>query len=116
MILVKAERSIINSRIIEKIDELIKSNKIKKIIYLPSKIQFWEIKSNTNNKKYWIDLDWNYCSCRGFYYNFTKGKCYHIKATEIASKDNKYRVEFLNDDEMDTHLINQLKELIEKNI
>jgi predicted nucleic acid-binding Zn finger protein len=112
--MVKSERSIINSRIIEKIDELIKSDKIKKIIYLPSKNQIWEIKSNTNNKIYLIDLDWNYCSCRGFYYNFTKGKCYHIKATEIAYKNNKYKVEFLNDEEMNTHLIKQLKELIEK--
>jgi predicted nucleic acid-binding Zn finger protein len=107
-------RSIISNEIIKKIDELIKSDKIKKIIFLPSKTQLFEIKSNTNNKTYWIDLERNCCSCRGFYYNFKKGKCYHIQAAYIAVKHNKYKVKFLNDSEINNHAITQIIDLIDK--
>lgn len=106
----------ISNGTIDKIDIVINLDKIKKIIFLQSNIQLWEIKSNTNNKTYWIDFDKSFCSCRGFYYNFKKGKCYHIRAVALAVKHNKYKVEFLNDDKIDNILIMQFKNLIEEDV
>ena len=110
--MVKAKESLITKEIIDKIDGLIDEGRISKIIFLPSNINFWEIKSNTNSNVYWVDLKRNFCSCKGFYFNFIKGKCYHIRAAFIAFEQNKYRVETLKDFQLDNYIKNLLKNLI----
>ncbi len=104
------------SKEIEKIDELINSKNIKKIVFIPSKVQIWIIKSNQNNNVYWIDLDKTYCSCKGFYYNYKKKNCYHISAVSIAHSHNKFQMEFLKDSELNYHLFNQIDNIINNNI
>ncbi len=101
---------------VEKIDKLINEGKIKKIIFIPSKAEIWEIKSNKNNNVYWIDLNEYYCSCKGFYYNFTKKICYHISAVSIAIEQNRYQIEFLKDSELNNYLNNLMEYLINNNI
>ncbi|MER5176475.1 MAG: SWIM zinc finger family protein [Candidatus Nitrosocosmicus sp.] len=101
---------------VEKIDELINRKKIKKITFIPSKIEIWEIKSNTNNNSYWIDLNKSYCSCKGFYYNFIKKICYHISAVSIAIEQNRYQFEFLKDSELNNYLNNLIENLMNNNI
>lgn len=101
---------------IEKIDDLINTKKIKKIVFIPSKVQIWEIKSNRNNNIYWIDLDKNYCSCKGFYYNYNKKNCYHISAVSIANSQNRFQIEFLKDNELNHQLYNQIDNIINNNI
>jgi predicted nucleic acid-binding Zn finger protein len=104
------------SKEIEKIDELINRKKIKKIVFIPSKVQIWIIKSIQNNNVYWIDLDKNYCSCKGFYYNYNKKNCYHINAVSIAHRQNKFQIEFLKDSDLNYLLYNQIDNIINNNI
>jgi predicted nucleic acid-binding Zn finger protein len=100
---------------IEKIQNLINEKKIKKIIFIPSKKEIWEIKSNKNNNIYLIDVKENFCSCKGFYYNFTKKICYHIQAVSIAYRRNRYEIEFLKDTELNNYLNNLLDNLMNNN-
>jgi predicted nucleic acid-binding Zn finger protein len=99
----------------EKIDNLINGEKIKKIIFIPSKVEMWEIKSKKNDNLYWIDLNKNYCSCKGFYYNYIKKRCYHISAVSIAYKQNKYQIEFLDDSELNNYINNKIETLMNNN-
>ncbi len=101
---------------VEKIDDLIHRKKIKKVIFIPSKIEIWEIKSNTNNNIYWIDLNKSYCSCKSFYYNFIKKSCYHISAVSIALELNSYEIELCNDNELNNYLNNLIENLMNNNI
>jgi predicted nucleic acid-binding Zn finger protein len=101
---VKAKESVISKEILNKIDELINKERIRKVIFLPSNTYFWEIKSNTNSNIYYVDLKRYFCSCKGFYFNYIKGKCYHIRATNIASEQNKYKVEILKDSQLDNYI------------
>jgi predicted nucleic acid-binding Zn finger protein len=100
----------------EKIDELINGDKIKRIIIIPSKVEIWEIKSYKTNNLYWTDLNKNYCSCKGFYYNFSKKICYHITAISIAFTQNRYQIEFLKDSELNNYLNNKIETLMNNNI
>ncbi len=104
------------SKEIEKIDELINRKKIKKIVFIPSKVQIWMIKSDRNNNVYWADLDKNYCSCKGFYYNYKRKHCYHITAIAIANSQNKFQIEYIEDSEMNHYLYNQIDNIINNNI
>ena len=108
----KVKESLITKEIIDKIDGLINQEKIKKVIFIPSNVSIWEIKSNTNSNIYYADLTKNFCSCKGFYFNFTKGKCYHIRAANIAFEQNKYKVEILKDFQLDNYIKNLLKNLL----
>jgi predicted nucleic acid-binding Zn finger protein len=100
----------------EKIHELINGKKIKKIVFAPSKIGIWEVKSRKNNNIYWVDMETKYCSCKGFYYNFMKKVCYHIIAVSTALSQNAYKIELLSDSEMNDYFNNQIDNLINNNI
>jgi predicted nucleic acid-binding Zn finger protein len=100
----------------EKIDKLIDGKKIRKIIFIPSKVEMWEIKSNKNDNLYWIDLNKNYCSCKGFYYNYIKKICYHIIAVSTAYKQNRYQIEFLDDNKLNNYINNKIENLMNNNI
>ncbi|MBA3749613.1 MAG: hypothetical protein H0X03_01715 [Nitrosopumilus sp.] len=100
---------------VEKIQNLINEKKIKKIIFIPSKNEIWEIKSNRNNNIYLIDLKENFCSCKGYYYNFIKKICYHIQAVSIACKHDRYEIEFLKDTELNNYLDNLMDNLMDSN-
>jgi hypothetical protein len=59
--MLKQEETIVNNEIeAEKINELINDKKIKKIVFTPSKIGIWEVKSHKNNNIYWVDIETNY--------------------------------------------------------
>jgi predicted nucleic acid-binding Zn finger protein len=110
--MVKAKESVITKEIIDKIDGLINEERIRKVTFIPSNTNFWEIKSNTNSNIYCVDLKRNFCSCKGFYFNYIKGKCYHIRAVNIAFEQNKYRVEILKDFQLDNYIKNLLKNFL----
>ena len=113
--MLKVEETILDNKE-EKVDELINGKKIKKIIFIPSKVEMWEIKSNKNDNLYWIDLNKNYCSCKGFYYNYITKICYHIIAVSLAYKQNKYQIEFLDDSELNNYINNKIENLMNYNI
>jgi predicted nucleic acid-binding Zn finger protein len=110
--LAKSKESIITKEIIDKIDGLINRGRIIKVIFIPSNTNFWEIKSTANNNIYYVDLKRNFCSCKGFYFNYIKGKCYHIRAANIAFEQEKYKVVILKDIQLDNYIINHLKNFL----
>jgi predicted nucleic acid-binding Zn finger protein len=110
--MVKAKESVITKEIIDKIDGLINEERIRKVIFIPSNTNFWEIKSNTNSNIYFADLKRNFCSCKGFYFNYIKGKCYHIRAANVAFEQNKYKVEILKDSQLDNYIKNLLNNVL----
>jgi predicted nucleic acid-binding Zn finger protein len=115
--MLKPEETIVNNEVeAEKINELINEKKIKKIVFTPSKIGIWEVKSHKNNNIYWVDIETNYCSCKGFYYNFMKKACYHISAVSTALSQNAYKIELLSDSEMNDYFNKQIDNLINNNI
>ena len=115
--MLRPEETILNNGAdAEKINDLIKEEKIKKIVFTPSKIGIWEVKSHKNDNIYWVDIETNYCSCKGFYYNFMKKACYHISAVSTALSQNAYKIELLSDSEMNDYFNNQIDNLINNNI
>jgi predicted nucleic acid-binding Zn finger protein len=113
--MLKVEETILDNKE-EKVDELINGKKIKKIIFIPSKVEMWEIKSNKNDNLYLIDLNKNYCSCKGFYYNYITKICYHIIAVSTAYKQNRYQIEFLDDSELSNYINNKIENFMNYNI
>ena len=115
--MLKPEETIVNNEVeAEKINELINGKKIKKIVFAPSRIGIWEVKSHKNNSIYWVDIETKYCSCKGFYYNFMKKVCYHISAVSTALSQNAYKIELLSDSEINDYFNNQIDNLINNNI
>lgn len=100
---------------ITKIHDLIDKKKIKRIIFIPSKNEIWEIKSNSNNNIYWIDYNKKYCSCKGFYYNIKNRTCYHIRAVSTAITQNGYGMEFLQDNDLNYYLDSLIDNLLDNN-
>jgi predicted nucleic acid-binding Zn finger protein len=100
----------------EKINELINEKKVKKIVFAPSKVEIWEVKSHKNSNIYWVDTETKYCSCKGFYYSFIKKTCYHISAVSAALSQNAYKIELLPDSEMNDYFNVQIDNLINNNI
>jgi len=98
-----------------KIHDLLVKRKIKRVIFIPSKIEIWEIKSNNNNNIYWIDFTKNYCSCKGFYYNTKNSPCYHIRAVSAAITQSGYEIEILQDNKLNSYLDSLIDNLIENN-
>lgn len=113
--MLKVEETVLDNKE-EKIDKLIDGKKIRKIIFIPSKIVMWEIKSNKNDRLYWIDLNKNYCSCKGFYYNYITKICYHIIAVSRAYKQNGYQIEFLDDNKLNNYINSKIESLMNNNI
>ena len=69
-------------------------------------------KSNKNDNLYWIDLNKNYCSCKGFYYNYLTKICYHIIAVSTAYKQNRYQIEILDDNKLNNYINNKIDNLM----
>lgn len=58
-----------------------------KHLFLPSGKFWWEIRSKSDEKSYFIDSSAEFCSCKGYYFNFKRNNgCYHLaKITEYDS-------------------------------
>ncbi len=77
---------------------------IKKIVFIPSQKEVWEIKSSTNNRIYFADLNNKFCSCKGFYYNFKKRYCYHLDEISSANNEKSYHIIFYDDNQINNYL------------
>lgn len=85
-----------------KVDKLLKEKRIKEHVFLPSNRRIVTIISND---EYWVDHDLKICSCKGYYYNYSKqGKiCNHLEALIAATRDNIDTIVF-NDEEYPSFL------------
>ncbi|GKS61560.1 hypothetical protein YTPLAS21_10180 [Candidatus Nitrosocosmicus sp.] len=71
----------------------------KKHLFLPSGNFMWEIRSKKNWYTYFIDSNREYCTCKGYYYNYNEKKgCYHLKKIMDCIPELKYEVYLYHDD------------------
>lgn len=71
----------------------------KKHLFLPSGNFMWEIRSKKNRYTYFIDSNREYCTCKGYYYNYNEKKgCYHLEKITDCISELKYKVYLYHDD------------------
>jgi len=80
-------------------DESLPSKRITvtKNLFLPSGNSMWEIQSRTNKTSYYVDLALTFCSCKGFYYNYNRKKCYHISEVHNCIENSNYLISIYED-------------------
>ena len=64
-------------------------------------------------KEHWLDPDFEFCSCSGFYFGMLKDNspCYHIECIKIAKKQERYeRIDF-SDDEFESFMSGLINDL-----
>lgn len=79
-------------------------NIVKKHVFLPSGKLLWEIKGKKNEHVYYINSALKFCSCKGFYYNYNRKKCYHLTKITHAIELAQYSIFIHNDDNLDKML------------
>lgn len=92
--------------------EIILSEKRVKIhTFEPSNRRVWTVVGM--GKEYWLDPEFDFCSCEGYYFGRLKGKktCYHLDAVGEAKKANNIEVISFSDDEYASFLKSLLDEL-----
>jgi predicted nucleic acid-binding Zn finger protein len=63
-----------------------------KHLFLPSEKFWWEIRSKNNEKSYFIDYKVEFCSCKGYYFNYKRNEgCYHLGKTKEHAGSLDYR-------------------------
>jgi predicted nucleic acid-binding Zn finger protein len=71
----------------------------KKHLFLPSGNFIWEIKSKKDEYTYFVDSNREYCTCKGYYYNYNeKNGCYHLGKITECIPELKYKIYLYHDD------------------
>jgi len=80
-------------------DELLPTERIilTKHLFLPSGNFMWEIQSRKNNSSYYVDHGLTFCSCKGFYYNYNRKKCYHLSDAHNFIEKSNYTISLYED-------------------
>ncbi|ALI37120.1 hypothetical protein NMY3_02931 [Candidatus Nitrosocosmicus oleophilus] len=68
-----------------------------KHLFLPSGNFMWEIQSRKNNSSYYVDHGLTFCSCKGFYYNYNRKKCYHLSDAHKYIQNSNYTISLYED-------------------
>ena len=74
---------------------------LRKYLFLPSGRFLWEIQSQKNKRKYYMDNALAFCSCKGFYYNYNRKKCYHLSEVSACIGKSNYRISLYEDEHFD---------------
>jgi hypothetical protein len=69
-----------------------------KHLFLPSGNYMWEIQSRKNNSSYYVDPALTFCSCKGFYYNYDRKKCYHLSDVFNCIENSNYIISLYEDE------------------
>ena len=72
-----------------------------KHLFLPSGNFMWEIQSRKNNSSYYVDNGLTFCSCKGFYYNYNRKKCYHLSDVHNYIENSNYTISLCEDKNYD---------------
>ena len=71
----------------------------KKHLFLPSGYFMWEIKSKKDKRSYYIDSKREFCTCKGYYYNYKdKRGCYHLEKITECIPALSYKIYLYHDD------------------
>jgi predicted nucleic acid-binding Zn finger protein len=73
------------------------STMLTKHLFLPSGKFMWGIQSRKNNSIYYVDHDLTFCSCKGFYYNYSRKKCYHLSDVLNCIENSNFTVSLYED-------------------
>ena len=74
---------------------------LKKYLFLPSGHFFWEVQSRKNKTSYYVDNAQAFCSCKGFYYNYNRKKCYHLSEVSDCVGKSNYKISLYGDEHLD---------------
>jgi predicted nucleic acid-binding Zn finger protein len=75
--------------------------KVTKYLFLPSGHFFWEVQSRKNKTSYYVDNVLAFCSCKGFYYNYNRKKCYHLSEVSACVGKSNYKISLYGDEHLD---------------
>ena len=83
----------------DRVETLVSEKRVKLHIFEPSNRKIWTIVGK--GEEHWVDPDFQYCSCPGFYFGKLNGVsvCYHLKSVEFAQRENKTEQIIFSDDE-----------------
>lgn len=82
-----------------RIDDVVTSGSVKRMIFLPSRKKLWIVVGKDN--EYWADPDLGFCSCKDFYFTTLSSgqECYHLKSVRKAIEENRFAtVEFADNE------------------
>ena len=74
---------------------------LRKYLFLPSGRFLWEILSHKNKRCYYVDNALAFCSCKGFYYNYNRKKCYHLSEVSDCIENSNYTISIYEDEYFD---------------
>ncbi len=74
---------------------------LKKHLFFPSGLFMWEIQSRKNDTSYYVDPALTFCSCKGFYYNYNRKKCYHLSEVSDCIENSNYTISIYEDEYFD---------------
>ena len=95
----------------DKIKSIVDEKRIKLHLFTPSKREIWTVVGK--EKEHWIDPDFKFCSCSGYYFGMIKNKtsCYHIESILLAKKENKFEIIEFTDDEYESFISGIVRDL-----
>jgi len=85
-----------------------------KHLFLPSGNFMWEIQSRKNNSSYYVDHGLTFCSCKGFYYNYNRKKCYHLSDAHKYIQNSNYTISLYEDKNYNQVVKNMILAIISK--
>lgn len=63
-----------------------------KHLFFPSENFWWEIRSKNNERSYFIDNKAEFCSCKGYYFNYNRNQgCYHLDKVQEYEESSDYK-------------------------
>lgn len=92
--------------------EIIVSEKRTKLhVFEPSQRKIWTVVGM--GREYWLDPEFDFCSCEGYYFGRLKGKklCYHLDSIKQAKQENNIETVLFSDDEYPDFLKSLVAEL-----
>jgi predicted nucleic acid-binding Zn finger protein len=95
----------------KKTDVMISEKRVKLHIFEPSKRQIWTVVGV--GEEHWLAPEFDFCSCRGYYFGKLKGKksCYHLEAIKMAREKNDVEIVGFSDEEYSNFLHGLISEL-----
>lgn len=82
-----------------RIELMVSEKRVKLHLFEPSQRKIWTVVGKS--AEHWLDPDYEYCSCSGYYFGRLNGKssCYHLESVYLAKKENKIEIIKFSDDE-----------------
>ena len=96
---------------LEKIESTVNEKRVKLHHFTPSDRKIWTIVGK--EKEHWLEPDFEFCSCPGFYFGMSKSQkpCYHLESIKLAKKEKKFETIEFSDDVYENFISGLISEL-----